>query len=280
MIRLLAFVCRCFVISAPFRLRLGGAAVVAIVMVGCVKPTASPAFSKIASYTQPDSQDSEHFEMAFSPDGGQLAIVSSDTAVAIDIQQGTEINQFTLDKGEDIERFAFSTDSPSVLDYQSAAGEEESVAVVKDSQSGEEIWRIDRLVSPESVAISADGQRVATIRDVFGEGAVFVQPLSIWDVSTGEEIAQFESDDECMFGWGNDLSLSAAGDRLATQCFEPAGEGAIAIFDTDQGTRQLLPFAVSARSDFQLSPNGKYLAVRRADGETPNTTVEVWAIEP
>lgn len=292
MTRLLAFVCRYFVISGPFCLRLVVTSIIAIAMTGCTKsPDSSvfskpvfskPVFSKVASYTQPNSQSSEQFDMAFSPDGEQLAIISSDTSVVINIQQRTDnqqrtaLNQFTPDKAEDIEHFAFSTESQNVLDYQSGPSGKANMAIVRDSQSGEEIWRIDRLVSPDSVAISADGQRVATIRDVFGEGAVFTQPLSIWDVSTGEEIAQFESDDECVFGWGNDLSLSSGGDRLATQCFGTAGKGAIAIFDIASGTRTLFPAEVSARRDFGLSPSGQQLAIRRVVEGEANTTVEVW----
>ncbi len=207
----------------------------------------------------------ELFFFEFSSDGTQLATVGSGIIRVWQVARDQEL--FHLNYDNIINEISFSADSKHLV----AVGADGTVQTWEIA-SGNLLSRLilqrhgfSRAAKPDCLHLSSDGRWLtACIRDYRNDQDF----LKIWNVATGEGVAQIESQPE----W---LRFSADGTRLATEAADK-----LHVWDVPSG-RQVAQIAVpGVIEDAIISPNGTYLVVRiRPENLSSNKEVIVWDIE-
>ncbi|MGW8250937.1 MAG: WD40 repeat domain-containing protein, partial [Anaerolineales bacterium] len=183
---------------------------------------------------------SDVWDLAYSPDGGQLASASLDgTAKLWDAESGVEI--FTLGGHQKALRaIAYNPDGS-----QLATADEEGVVILWDPETGERLAiLLGHTNGVEKLAFSPDGKLLAT--------ASWDGTVKVWDTSTGDVL----------------LSLDVDASDTPQVTFSPDGKHllrtgeSIQWWDTETWT-ELLAFPGTAAA---ISPDGRRLAIGAADG--------------
>jgi WD40 repeat protein len=220
-----------------------------------------------------DNLGTDH-DVAFSPDGGQIAARSKDGQVTVcDATTGQETLSLRGPTGKVI-RLLFSPDGRwiATVHYHTRSGpqrQEVGEVWLWDGETGEQKFLLQQdpgpLPSAVRIAFTPDGQRIALTSTGPSENSVGPS-VHIFDVATGKRGVTFRINEL------NDiaaLAFSRNGDAIAV-----LSEGAPTVFIYDVATgkrRRTLEGHKSPVCDIAFSPDGKRLASGDGSG-----TVKVW----
>ena len=192
-------------------------------------------------------------ELAFSPDGRTLAVMSGGAAGwqwAVDT--GTELEPLTVGGADAISDIAVSPDGVLMAMGVSRYGHPRQVLTLVDRAHGRSYVLDGHPVGVNVMAFSPDGRTLAT-----GDTTGLVK---LWNVATLRPRATLRG----INPGAQSLVFSPDGSRLAT--LVDLGH-VIQFWDTATGeSRGEISVAVSAASAFAFSPDGKTMAVAGADG--------------
>ena len=197
------------------------------------------------------------FDVAFTPDGGQLMVVG-DTASSAGIWDLESMEQVNILEGGGSRNFdlAFSPDGSRL-----ALASSEGTAAILGVPGGEALHTLaGHSAGVVSVAWSPDSSMLATA----SEDMLVI----VWDASSGGQINEFvgHTDDVTVVAWSPDGTVIASG----------GFDSRIILWDAHTG-EQLR--TLDAHSDWVVglawSPDGSYLVSSSFDG-----TAVVWGVEP
>ena len=224
----------------------------------------------VASYREVlrtrSAHDGRILDVALSPDGTLLATGGDDgTARIWDAASGLLLRTIRAGDQDLVRRVEFSPDG-----LQLAASSSDGEVRVWDVAGGEERARFAvglSLIGAADIAWSSDGASVVTTQSVLGSSAI------LWDVTTGQKIAEIPSIDSEICS----LALNRDGTRLVTGT--AAGGAAVWDITGDPGSVPMDPLLrleghtdIVCRVDF--SPDGDLVATASDDG-----TVKLWDSE-
>jgi WD40 repeat protein len=203
------------------------------------------------------------YRVTYSPDGAQLATVSSDETIKLwNAVSGDLLMTLTGHTG-DVRAVAFCPDSSCLA----TAGHDRTVKLW-DLAAGRELSTIDAYEGlplnpiPENnvldIAFMPDGRRLVTVG--------LDETPDVWDTATGERLLSLAGH----FWWWNVVStaVSTDGTRIATH----GPEGKIMIWDSQTGEPLLAqPTTEYGSLDVAFSPDGSRAASADSDG-----AVRVW----
>ncbi|MDA0562849.1 serine/threonine protein kinase [Streptomonospora sp. S1-112] len=204
--------------------------------------------------------DTSATAIAYSPDGALVATANGASKLW-DAETGEETA--TLEErgnGVDVTTLAFSPAGGLI-----ATAGNDDVVRLWDVESGEETAAFEHEDQVMSLAFSPDGATLAVGTETEHAGAV-----RLWDVEAGEETAELHHD-----GGVRSVAYSPNGEMLAT-----AGPG-VAVWDTGSQERieELLPYHSYSMRSVAFHPDGTALAAG-GDGVFQMWTVDATGVNP
>lgn len=196
--------------------------------------------------------------VAYSPDGKRLAIISGKTATVFDVQSGVE--RFTLPAftSEAIE-VRFSSDGTHL-----ALASNDGWVRICDSATGKQIIEFTTIPSPNGgqlwqIAFSPDGQRLASANS---------DGVHVWNVATGKKLLSFTGHGAGLRASG--VAFSADGKWVASA----GNDAAVRVWDATTGV-ELFALTGHTASAFGVafSPDGQTLATSSVD-----RTIKLWQL--
>ena len=194
------------------------------------------------------------YEIAYSPDGSQLAVASTIGIWIYDAHTGEELNLFT-GHTEVVTSMAFSPDGQML-----ASGSWDSTIILWDVSTGDLLRTLTGHTSVVSVSFSPDGQTLAS-----GSSD---NTLLLWDVGTGETLRTLTGHTDRV----NSVSFSPEGQTLASG----SRDNTLLLWDVGTGeTLRTLTEHTGWVYSVSFSLDGQTLASGSSDG-----TVLLWALTP
>jgi WD40 repeat protein len=205
------------------------------------------------------------YDLAFSPDGRRLALASRDNSVKLfDVFRGVEL--FSL-RGHGGTGIAFSPDGMQLVVTTNGALE------LLDATQGREAIVLGKKITPfsmpvESLALSADGKRVAAILGIQALSEVFGHPapgvvkyvLKVWATDSGRELLQVQcSRPATGASWISNRTLFFTPDDAEVGVVEWSPDR-VRFWNVATG-RQSRVFEASRLGSASLSRDGKVLAM-------------------
>jgi WD40 repeat protein len=178
-------------------------------------------------------------DMAYSPDGSELAIATDIGVLRLDAETLKEKDYFSA---MDLRNIDWSEDGRYI-----AAGKKDGEIIVWDVNSEEQIWEWEGYPHYYSdIAISPDGSwLIAPSESTHEEVEVF----SVWDMEKGTKLNELEFPR----GWNGNFSLTEDGTVLALDF-----DNVLFLIDTNSWTTLKTLQVSSYIAAMQLSPNGEF----------------------
>lgn len=235
------------------------------------------------------------WSVVFSPDGKRVATAirnAEDEVKTWDTQTGQELHVFK-GHGKGVWGVAFSPDGKRLA----SVGYDKKKVIVRDSETGHEVFSIPEPEHIETATFSPDGSRLATtggrqvkvwnaetgqhlltLKDTLIDCVAFSpdgkrlagagrSTLKLWDAQSGEELRAVS---KAHLGQINSVTFSRDGKRLASGSYDKT----IKVWDTETG-EQLLSFNghTSPIGNVEFNNDGTRLASAGGDG-----TVRIWDV--